>query len=160
MTTTYRIVVGVDGSEGGERALRWAVHEAAGRPAATVLAVTAYSTDTSEGSSLWYREQRKAMAEEMLGGQIVRALANNPRVAVTTRVVQGSAVEALLDSARGAHLLVLGSHGHGRLYHAVLGSVAQECVRDARCPVVVVPAPAREKVAPASAPDGIPAAIL
>ncbi len=54
MNTNYRIVVGVDGSEGGERALRWAVHEAA-RRGGTVQAVTAFTFDGVDASSLTYR---------------------------------------------------------------------------------------------------------
>jgi nucleotide-binding universal stress UspA family protein len=57
---------------------------------------------------------------------------------------------ALIEQARGADLLVLGSHGQGRLFHAVLGSVAAECVHGARCPVVVLPAPQRERVGAAA----------
>jgi hypothetical protein len=45
----------------------------------------------------------------------------------------------LAAAARGADLLVLGSHGHSRISHAVLGSVADETIRAAECPVVVIP---------------------
>src|SRR5436189_4398723 len=46
----------------------------------------------------------------------------------------------LFRSNRDADLLVLGSHGHSRLYHAVVGSVAEACIRAATCHVVVEPA--------------------
>jgi nucleotide-binding universal stress UspA family protein len=75
-------------------------------------------------------------------------------------VVFGTATEVLLDSARDADLLVLGSHGHGRVFHAVLGSVAEACVRGGVCPVVVVPVPHTEKVSAATEATGLPAAIL
>jgi nucleotide-binding universal stress UspA family protein len=65
-----------------------------------------------------------------------------PPPPLATEVVRGSAAPVLTRAAVHADLLVLGSHGHGRLHHAVLGSVSEECVRHARCPVVVVPAPA------------------
>ena len=160
MTTHYRIVVGVDGSESGERALRWAVREAAHRPGATIRAVTAYSVDGPEGSSLWYRERCQSDAETALGAQVVRALNANPRVPVTTHVVQGNAVEALLDAARAADVLVLGSHGHGRIFQAVLGSVAAACVRRSTCPVIVVPAPRTQHTHAPLAPTGVPTGIL
>ena len=38
--------------------------------------------------------------------------------------------------------LVLGSHGHRRVRHTVLGSVSEDCIRKATCPVVVIPVPA------------------
>lgn len=161
MSKFYRIVVGVDGSEGGERALRWAVHEAATRGGA-VQAVTGYSFDSADGSSIHDRDQHRVRVEQLLGAQVVAALHDNPRVSVTTRVVFGGAADALLDTARDADLLVLGSHGHGRLFHAILGSVAERCVRDAACPVVVVPVPRSERAAkaPVAQPSGIPSAIL
>jgi nucleotide-binding universal stress UspA family protein len=157
MSKDYRLVVGVDGSEGGERALRWAVHEA-GRRGGTVHAVTAFTFD--DVANLTHRERQHDVAEQMLGKQVVAALADNPRVAVTTRVVFGEATEVLLDSAHTADLLVLGSHGHGRLYHAVLGSVTEACVRGGICPVVVVPVPASEKQPAKAESTGMPAGIL
>ncbi|GIH21103.1 universal stress protein [Rugosimonospora africana] len=157
--STYRIVAGVDGSAGGERALRWAVHEAASR-GGTVQAVTAYTFDNIDPASLAGRQQHQVTVEQMLGAQVVAALANDPRVAVTTRVVFGNPTEVLLDSACDATLLVLGSHGHGRLFHAVLGSVADSCVRRATCPVVVIPVPQTEKVPAEPEPNGMPSAIL
>jgi nucleotide-binding universal stress UspA family protein len=60
-------------------------------------------------------------------------------VPVTAEVVEGKPAEVLSAAARPADLLVLGSHGHGRMRHTVLGSVNEECVRKASCPVVVIP---------------------
>jgi nucleotide-binding universal stress UspA family protein len=159
MTKEYRLIVGVDGSPGGERALRWAVREAARRGGA-VQAVTAFTFDGVDGASVHGREQRQQEAERMLGEQVVAALADNPRVAVTTRVVFGTASEVLLDSARRADLLVLGSHGRSRLRHALVGSVTEACVRGGGCPVVVVPAPAPQHRPAAAELSGIPSAIL
>lgn len=57
-------------------------------------------------------------------------------------LVQGPAVETLLREARelGAETIVLGSHGHGRVYDVLVGSVAHGVLRQAPCPVLVVPA--------------------
>ncbi|SCE95545.1 universal stress protein [Micromonospora mirobrigensis] len=70
------------------------------------------------------------------------ALREGPGCVVSGEVVEGPPAEVLASAARGADLLVLGSHGHSRLRHTVLGSVSEECVRRATCPVVVVPVPA------------------
>lgn len=58
------------------------------------------------------------------------------------RLVQGPAVETLLREARelGAEAIVLGSHGHGAVYDVLVGSVARGVLRQAPCPVLVVPA--------------------
>ena len=69
---------------------------------------------------------------------------------VLTSVVVGSAASALLESAGGAALLVVGSRGRGGFSSMLLGSVSLECVLHASCPVTVVPAPL------AGADEGIP----
>jgi nucleotide-binding universal stress UspA family protein len=66
-----------------------------------------------------------------------------PGLAVTTKAVEGNPRDAILEEARewGADLIVVGSHGYGRLKRMVLGSVAGAVVADAPCSVHV----AREK---------------
>jgi len=44
-------------------------------------------------------------------------------------------------------MLVVGSHGHGRVTEALLGSVSQHVARHASCPVVVVREPTRSEAA-------------
>ena len=60
--------------------------------------------------------------------------------------VQGSTVETILERAEriSADLIVVGSHGHGALYRALVGSVSEGVIRGARCPVLLVPAQQRE----------------
>jgi nucleotide-binding universal stress UspA family protein len=53
-------------------------------------------------------------------------------------VVEGNPAQALLDLAKGADLVVVGSRGHGGFTGALLGSVSQHVVHHAPCPVVVV----------------------
>ncbi len=53
-------------------------------------------------------------------------------------VTEGPAAQVLLDAARGGALLVVGSRGHGGFSGLMLGSVSQQCVAHAPCPVVVV----------------------
>jgi nucleotide-binding universal stress UspA family protein len=74
----------------------------------------------------------------------IRALAaqHGSHLPVAGQVVEGSPAAALTTAGRAADLLVLGSHGHSHLRHAVLGSVSEECIRRATCPVVVIPVPA------------------
>ncbi|MFC7481649.1 universal stress protein [Luedemannella flava] len=62
--------------------------------------------------------------------------------------VEGRPARVLTKAAADADLLVVGSHGHNRLFRAVLGSVSEECVRAATCPVVVVPIPREEPAHP------------
>ena len=141
MNSTYRIVVGVDGTVGADLALRWAAAETEAR-GGTVQAVMAWTWD---GPSLAgpplanHPSEVREYAERTLT-DAVRAVATRcPEAIIATETIQGRAATVLVHAAANADLLVLGSHGHGRLHHAVLGSVAEECVRAATCPVVVVP---------------------
>ncbi len=61
-------------------------------------------------------------------------------VEVTTSTPVDSPGAALLDAARGAVLLVVGSRGYGGFSARLLGSVSQHVAHHARCPVVIVPA--------------------
>lgn len=56
-------------------------------------------------------------------------------------VIQGPTAPKILEEAArlGADLLAIGSHGHGALRHLLLGSVSEGVVRNAPCPVLVVP---------------------
>jgi len=53
----------------------------------------------------------------------------------------GSPVTAVLNEAKrlNAELIVVGSHGHGLLYDALLGSVSAGILRKSPIPVLVVP---------------------
>lgn len=57
-------------------------------------------------------------------------------------LVQGPTLETILDRAAkvDADVIVIGSHGHGALYRALLGSISEGVVRGSRCPVLIVPA--------------------
>jgi nucleotide-binding universal stress UspA family protein len=44
----------------------------------------------------------------------------------------------LVEVAKGANLLVIGSSGHGAFVGMLLGSVGEHCIGHAGCPVVVV----------------------
>jgi nucleotide-binding universal stress UspA family protein len=57
-----------------------------------------------------------------------------------TKWVVGSASDEILRAARRekAHIIVMGTHGHGLLGRALMGSVAQKVVADADIPVLLV----------------------
>jgi nucleotide-binding universal stress UspA family protein len=78
----------------------------------------------------------KAVLEEAIGA--VPAATRRQIPLVSPIAVPGSAGRALLDTATGADLLVVGARGRGAL-RGLLGSVSHQCVHHAACPVVVVP---------------------
>jgi nucleotide-binding universal stress UspA family protein len=63
---------------------------------------------------------------------------------VAADVIEGRPADVLATAGSVANLLVLGSHGHSRMRHTVLGSVSKDCIRKASCPVVVIPVPVRQ----------------
>ena len=135
MRPSFRIVVGVDGSEGGRRALRWAIGEAAAR-GGTVQAINAWRWDAEDRPL--DRNDDQVEAEKLLLHEI-GSVPNRVGISVASEAVEGRPADVLTAAARDADLLVLGSHGHSRVWHTVLGSVTEECVRYANCPVVVLP---------------------
>jgi len=137
------IVVGLDGSPASDRALEWAMQEGRRRGWA-VEVVTAFGHTEhvgGMGESTVTRHAREA-AETAQVEQIDRVAAPyRDEVTLAVEVVEGPPVERLLEAAKHAALLVVGSHGYGRVRTILVGSVAAGCIRNATCPVVVLPAP-------------------
>jgi len=131
-----RIVVGVDGSDGGRRALAWAVNEAE-RWGATLVAAHAWSLPMMAIPTGMAPLPTMPETDEMSGA----AEAVVDQVTVEKVVVEGPAATLLLDLAKEADLLVVGSRGHGGFLGLLLGSVTQHVVHHTTAPVVVVPPP-------------------
>jgi nucleotide-binding universal stress UspA family protein len=62
-------------------------------------------------------------------------------IQVTSELVQGSSADTILSHADSldASLIILGTHGHGKLYHLLLGSVSNSVLKHAKVPVLLVP---------------------
>lgn len=140
-----RIVVGVDGSDGAIAALQWAVAEAALR-GASVEAVHAWEYPfvadvTGMAAYPVGRGDLEEVARQTLDRAVETAGPAPEGVAVERVLAHGGAAGVLVDAARGADLLVVGTRGHGGFTGLLLGSVSQQCAHHAPCPVVVVPEP-------------------
>lgn len=141
-TATRRIVVGVDGSEPSIRALQWAAREAEWSDA-TLEVLTAWTFPEQPAplgivARVPWPDELIAEARVKLDEVIKDALPDIDPQRVIARVIRGSAVPVLLDAARDADLLVVGSHGRGAMAELLLGSVTERCVRHACCSVVVI----------------------
>ena len=136
---TRAIVVGVDGSGHAEAALAWALRQGE-LTGAHVVAVTCWEYPVNFGwvppMPVDYRPDEDART--MLDQAVEKARAEHPGVDVRRLVVEGTPANALLDAAKGAELLVVGTRGHGGFAGLLLGSVSEHCVAHAPCPVVVV----------------------
>jgi nucleotide-binding universal stress UspA family protein len=61
-----------------------------------------------------------------------------PGVTVRIQLTPGNAAEALIAATADAQLVVVGSHGRGGFAGQPLGSVAEQVIHHAQCPVAVV----------------------
>ncbi len=68
-----------------------------------------------------------------------RVLPGGGSTPIATTVVEGAPRPVLAEATRGADLLVAGSHGRRRVFTALMGSISEYCIRNAACPVVVIP---------------------
>lgn len=141
------IVVGVDGSEAGYRALRWAV-ESATRQHGTVRAVSIRRPDdVVAGDPLAPRNLGAPERDMAISGGRLLELVEQARSGITdpAEVVPvatvGDPESDLAQAAADADLVVVGGHGKGPLAEVFLGSVAAATVRHAPCPVVIIPQP-------------------
>lgn len=130
------VVVGVDGSTSSRDAVRWAAHQAV-LTGATLRAVASwrwpnYLTRIPPGVEL--AEDTAQTLDEVLAD----ALVGFEELDVDRRVLEGPPGPALLTQAGNASLLVVGAQGRAAFPGMLLGSVAEYCVRNGPCPVVVV----------------------
>jgi nucleotide-binding universal stress UspA family protein len=135
-----RIVVGVDGSESSKQALRWAIREAE-LTGGSVVAVTAWHVPSAYGLApvpVDAGEDFEGDAKRVLTEALAEVSGLAPEVRVEPLIAEGHAASVLLEAARGADLLVVGSRGHGGFASALVGSVSLYCVLHAHCPVLVL----------------------
>jgi nucleotide-binding universal stress UspA family protein len=137
------IIVGIDGSGHSQRALEWALKEAAlRRVPVTVIAVheavrgyfggvTTYSGDpelTEKTATAAQEETEKVMA----------TLGENRPESVTVRAIHGFPAEELIKAGRDADLIVVGCRGAGGFTRLSAGSVALQVAGHAPCPVTII----------------------
>lgn len=141
--SSQRIVVGIDGSDGGDRALRFAVDEARCR-GARVEAVLAWGLLDQPGvpeEEPFNPRFGETEALAYLTAAVEAAVGAEPGVDIDLLTACDLPVRALLSRAMNADLLVVGARGLGGFRGLLLGSVSQQVVSHSPCPVAVVPAP-------------------
>ena len=131
-----KIVVGYDGSDGAKRALDRAIALAGddGRLTVVAAAESHARTGITEGARLDPSEieRRRRDLEE------AKALLAERGVDAETLEAQGDPGDVILDSAKDADLVVVGSRGLNPFQRLLLGSVSSKVVHRAECDVLVV----------------------
>ena len=160
MDSIRKILVPTDFSAHADEAFRVA-HLLAGATGAEVIVfhVAHAPAVVSEGGPLQAGPGKKDAAN--LWDRFAHLQASDPRVRVRHEVIVAEKPGAghildLLDRL-GCDLIVMGTHGRSWLKHLLFGSLTEEVVRRARCPVMVVKAPAHTAaMTPATLPGAQP----
>lgn len=136
------VLVGVDGSAASDAAVRFAFEEA-GQRGGTVHALHSWEPPVSP----WRGEMRPPLPDftELAAAEAQRVSLwtepwhdKHPRVGLERNVTSDRPATALIEAAKDATLLVVGSRGHGGFAGLLLGSVSQQVIHHAPCPVAVI----------------------
>ncbi len=136
------VLVGHDGSRCAQEAVQWAAG-LAGRAGLPLHVLRAWKMTTAPRPATWepgyvppLEDFEQAVREELEAH--VASAGLDTALSVTCHVTHGSPARGLIESATRADLLVVGARGRGGFAGLVLGSVSDQCVRHAPCPVTVV----------------------
>jgi len=137
------VVVGHDGSGCSQEALRWAAGLAE-RASWPLHVVRSWRMTSAPRPSTWepgyvppMTDWEQAVLDD-LEADVRSALGAQRAAAVVCHAVHMAPVRALIDAGRHADLLVVGSRGRGGFRGLLLGSVSDQIVHHATCPVTVV----------------------
>jgi nucleotide-binding universal stress UspA family protein len=138
------IVVGVDGSKAATNATRWAVDEAVSRDIPLRLV---YIIEPPQSSGAGMTRGRVAAARSALFDAQRAAEATGKTVKIETEIRRGKALTKLMDEARSAAMVCVGSIGLNHACHGG-GSIAATLAASALCPVAVIRRPVGKELTP------------
>ena len=163
--TQRAVVAGVDGSECGLQAVRWAAAEALQRQLPLrLVAAHAWPSGGLVGDPGLGVDYRTVLRDVVLG-HLATAAADARQVAPELDIEQvevtGYPVPVLLGESAQAEIVVLGDRGLGGFTGLLIGSVAVEVTAHASCPVIVVRGSEPDRTVPRPEPvvvgvDGSP----
>ena len=135
------ILVGIDGSLHAEAALDFAAQEASAHRAGLVVVcaweIPMMIDPMAAFPGDWFERMRED-AEALVAKAMERVRDSHPEVETSGKALEGNPASVLLEEAKDADMVVLGSHGRGEFATLLLGSVTQQVIHHATCPVVVV----------------------
>jgi nucleotide-binding universal stress UspA family protein len=147
-----RILVAVDGSADAAAALRHAATLARDQHARLIV-LTVVPSAPPQVATPGAVVPSAVETDDAYGRILRRAVDALPAdVGVETRIARGRPAKAIVEVAveSGCDLIVMGAHGHGRLHHALIGSVSDAVLRVSDRPVLLMRAARAE-------PDADPA---
>ncbi|WP_040661975.1 universal stress protein [Nitrococcus mobilis] len=147
MVTIRRVLCPVDYSECSSEAMKYAAHIAAREGAKLypihVVDIRNFGHETPLGFEVpkptpeTIERIRKELQEDLAYER------DGKKVEVEAIVVMGKPIEEILKAAKekAVEMIVMGTHGRTGLQHVIIGSVAENVVRKATCPVLTVRSP-------------------
>jgi nucleotide-binding universal stress UspA family protein len=135
------VAIGIDGSPSSDAALAWAAEEARIRDARLRLLHAYHAPPTVPGALPPSADDLRRSALDLLDAAVERVHASVGVEREAVAVLRGNVAQALIDGSKDADLLVVGTRGLGGFSGLLMGSVSQQCVGHAHCPVVVIPQP-------------------
>ncbi len=132
-----RIIVGIDGSENSQVALRWAARraETTGDEVVAVLAWSFFDQGRLPPGASMKPEFTDDDARQVLARAVE---ATGPTGQVRQHTIHDAAAEGITGYARPDDLIVVGARGLGGFKGLLLGSVSQRILELAPCPVAVI----------------------
>jgi nucleotide-binding universal stress UspA family protein len=132
------IVVGFDGSVHARLALKWGADEAKRRHA--LLRILFAPDGDAVNVPGWYGSDGSGCgpAEAVIDEGVALVATRHPSVLTRGEVVEWPPAMVLTQASRAADLMVMGARGRGGFDELLLGSVTDQCLHHAHCPVVVV----------------------
>jgi nucleotide-binding universal stress UspA family protein len=149
------IVLGIDDSDGARTALAWAARQAEAT-STRLRIVHAYDLnlawiDADNADIPIWDARAQAVAHALLERVVAEVIPSFDRSQLELCVREGRPAVVLLQEAREASLVVVGSRGRGGFAGLLLGSVSQRLAQSSPCPVVIVPPPNRVPTEPVDA---------
>ena len=134
------VIVGIDGSDQSAEALQFAAGEAKLRrvPLRVVHAFEMPITGSWTAGAVVDPEPFERVARQLVDGALTALGPELEGIDVERVVEPGGVVSVLIDRAEKDDLVVVGSRGRGGFKGLLLGSVSQQVMLHAPCPVVVV----------------------
>lgn len=138
LTRYNKVVVGVDGSLSANAAMEWAAQEAELRGASLELIHAWNYPNLGYGGYVAVLEDFEKDAMAVLDDVSNRIKQTHPGLKLITTLVQGPTAQAIMDKAKNADMVVVGSRGRGGFSGLLLGSVGQQLVHHCPTPVVII----------------------
>lgn len=141
ITQFNKIIVGVDGSPSSNAALEWAAQEAEIRGAILELIHAWNYPNLGYGGYVAVLEDFEKDASALLDEVVASVRKSYPNLKLVSSLIQGPTAQTIMDRAKEADMVVVGSRGRGGFSGLLLGSVGQQLVHHCPAPVVIIHIP-------------------